>query len=957
MNHKALFTALAISFVSLMIVYPVLAFNHTTATVDGVVSLSEYAGNTYISGSQTWYITWDNTDLYIGISGANLYEAMVLYIDKDPQTPVNGGEDSNGTNVGFAYDNTNFAALQFRADVVIYAKRIDTNNYYREYRLANGSNGWGTQTSNFGSYADGAGDVREIQIPWSTIGGRPTSFNWFGYLTSSAGFVYGTAPLENLGGSIGTSARYARYFTVSDTGAATSQNPFGRNCFVFNETSDIPNFGAINVWDFTMNTSGRTITRASGIWTIAGDLRIDNGTISFGSTSDPANVSGDIFIGSGGTLTLSSAIGGDLNVSGDFTNDAAFNASNRAVTFTGSGAQSVGGSSNPTTFDYLSIGSTSNLGLTGNISVNNNLTIPSGAALSLNSYILTLQNGADLTNSGTLNANTGTLAFQGASGGSSIFTNNGTFNRNSSTATFSGYALSHARTQGSQPITFNDVTLSSSSGNFGIDFYDHDTDSRAHIAGTLTLNISTFIASEESGSNTTCTSPDPDQCDGTPIYDSGSTLRYNTGGAFNAAAEWWPDDGSSACNSDKGLPYNVTVANNTALNTATAFSNNNREPYYNANPNRYLCGTLTVENGSTFQSTGGTMTIAGNWSNNGSSSQSAGTIIFQGSTPQTIGGSASTSFNNLTINNSSDTSLELDQTVAGTLRIQNGVLDLSNHTLALGTAANIVADNPGTGAMILADETGGQICKNYMDGSSNPDTLFLPIGDNTNNPIGTDYSPASLDFNFSSASSPQFCIYVRDAAHSNNNGATDYLTRYWTVNRTTGSATFTCSVSFTYLAGDIVGSEGSIYGQKHDGSSWINLGLVSGGSLGGSVTSFSDVSGGPDGVTAVTIADIHTQSGPHYVHLAWQTAIEIDLLGFNILRYGTDGQPQRLNPALIPASLQMFGDNYSFTDFSATPGTTYTYWIEALNLDGSTELHPAFEATPGYGLFLPVQAQ
>ena len=136
---------------------------------------------------------------------------------------------------------------------MVYAK-----SGYREYRTADGANGWSGATSGFGSYAE-SGAVREFAIPWSVIGGQPASFAWFGYVTSAGGFVYGQVPTENAGGSIGAAARYVRYYTVSSTADGASTAPFSRNSYVFNETADISDFGAISVYDFTMNTAGLTI--------------------------------------------------------------------------------------------------------------------------------------------------------------------------------------------------------------------------------------------------------------------------------------------------------------------------------------------------------------------------------------------------------------------------------------------------------------------------------------------------------------------------------------------------------------------------------------------------------------------------------------------------------------------------------------------------------------------------
>jgi len=252
---------------------------------NGAIAASEYGTHTDGANQNTnsgvvTYVTWDATNLYVAATGANLAEGMVFYLDKDPQVPVNGGTNANGTSVGFNYDGANFAELQFRADLVMYVK-----SGYREYRTADGANGWSGSTSAFGSYGEnGTGNIREFSIPWSAIGGFPTSMNFFSYITSSTGFVYGEQPSENGEGFIGTGARFDRYYTVTTTTVGSATPPFSRNSYVFNSTSDNNTFGAITVWDFTMNTSGRQIARSgTGAWTINGSLVVNNGSVYFGS--------------------------------------------------------------------------------------------------------------------------------------------------------------------------------------------------------------------------------------------------------------------------------------------------------------------------------------------------------------------------------------------------------------------------------------------------------------------------------------------------------------------------------------------------------------------------------------------------------------------------------------------------------------------------------------------------
>jgi glycosidase len=202
-----------------------------TPTIDGFIASGEYGSNNSLSNAgntgQTWYMTWDTTNLYVGIVNANLSEAAVIYVAGNPQNPPTCCSDSDGNLTGFNYDGTDFSALPFRAKFVTYVK-----DGYREYRNFDGGGGWGAATANYGSYQSNAGNAntREVAIPWTAISGGsgiPLAFVFFGYLTSSGGYVYGQVPTDNnIGAFVGTSASATQYFAVGSTGDGISTPPF-----------------------------------------------------------------------------------------------------------------------------------------------------------------------------------------------------------------------------------------------------------------------------------------------------------------------------------------------------------------------------------------------------------------------------------------------------------------------------------------------------------------------------------------------------------------------------------------------------------------------------------------------------------------------------------------------------------------------------------------------------------
>lgn len=96
-----------------------------------------------------------------------------------------------------------------------------------------------------------------------------------------------------------------------------------------------------------------------------------------------------------------------------------------------------------------------------------------------------------------------------------------------------------------------------------------------------------------------------------PIYGASSTLIYNTGGTYGRGNEWQAL-GVGTIGTTPGYPNNVQLTGNTTLNY------NNGTPLAKA-----IAGNLTIDSGSSFYmdydggASGGTLTIAGNVTNNG----------------------------------------------------------------------------------------------------------------------------------------------------------------------------------------------------------------------------------------------------------------------------------------------------------------------------------------------------
>jgi hypothetical protein len=128
-----------------------------------------------------------------------------------------------------------------------------------------------------------------------------------------------------------------------------------------------------------------------------------------------------------------------------------------------------------------------------------------------------------------------------------------------------------------------------------------------------------------------------------------------------------------------------------------------------------------------------------------------------------------------------------------------------------------------------------------------------------------------------------------------------------------------------------------------------------------SMTAYESLSGSP---TAVTMSRFEATGEAGAIRLEWETATEIDVLGFNLYRRESqDGPEARLNGALVPSQSpgSPVGAAYSFLDDTAAPGTTYTYWLEGVDVRGEGSRYgpvSAFvEPAAIYRLFLPMVGQ
>ncbi len=113
--------------------------------------------------------------------------------------------------------------------------------------------------------------------------------------------------------------------------------------------------------------------------------------------------------------------------------------------------------------------------------------------------------------------------------------------------------------------------------------------------------------------------------------------------------------------------------------------------------------------------------------------------------------------------------------------------------------------------------------------------------------------------------------------------------------------------------------------------------------------------------TAVTLVSFTAQRVGNTVVVRWETSAEINTWGFHLYRSSTGNRADavRVTPEMILAQGRgQGGASYSWTDTDVQLGTTYSYWLEETETDGTTlEYGPArviYDLAEQRRVFLPL---
>jgi len=412
-----------------------------------------------------------------------------------------------------------------------------------------------------------------------------------------------------------------------------------------------------------------------------GDV-VASSVCSFGTASTFRQANGAVTISAATSgLTLSTVIGGDLRLTGNFVQSGTFTHSGRSVTFNGttSTTQTITATSSSlestgTTNCFASL--INNTSGTGGLTIGaNNITVAGSSG-----------NVLQLVNTGRLNLGGRRLRLSNSGGnilvdGTTGLTAKSINSTSGGTIAIAGSKTVSAIASGTL-VTNSNVTWVLTAG---MNFSEVTT-----VNGTLRIDAGGFVASNNP-----------------PIYGVGSTLNINSGGTYslydstsaNESAGWFRNVASTGA-SQQGIPWNFSITNDTAVNW-----NSTGGDEFSRSINGVFTVAATVITGSSFAMStiaSGNLFVRGNFTNNGTFTANGREVTLNGIN-QTISG-LSTTFEDLVFaTNEGRKIFGVITTISGNLTIDTGVVaNLSTFgstaaTLTTGTTARDTGTSYGGG--------------------------------------------------------------------------------------------------------------------------------------------------------------------------------------------------------------------------------------------------------------------
>jgi hypothetical protein len=308
----------------------------------------------------------------------------------------------------------------------------------------------------------------------------------------------------------------------------------------------------------------------------------------------------------------------------------------------------------------------------------------------------------------------------------------------------------------------------------------------------ITVNSGATLTITAGGSVATTVGPASVSVNGTLSMSGGTLIAYqDVQGAGNITMS----GGILKCGHDWHLaPANFAVTGGTVEWTGNTGSGG--PGAFPGGAGSYRFFNVQIDSGvnPAFDNVAATFLVFGNWVNNGSPTltHKTTTVQFCGSTTQTITGTASTTFNNLTITNDAGVTLGTSATVNGLLAFNKGIVTTGTNVLILPTTASI----SGAGSSSYVN---GNIQRSFASGVGQ--SFTFPIGD------ASAYAPINLGgLNVTVAGSLQASTTHGNHLSIASSGLNPVksVNRYWTLtNSPSGIALAAGSATFNFVPSDI----------------------------------------------------------------------------------------------------------------------------------------------------------
>ena len=525
----------------------------------------------------------------------------------------------------------------------------------------------------------------------------------------------------------------------------------------------------------------------------------------------------------------------------------------------------------------------------------NNVQIDPGATM-VATAASSISIGGNWTNSGTFTPSTGTVVFNG----------------NNNTQTLSGNT------------TFNNLTI-----NYTGTGTVTAAGSTLAVSGLLRVQEGTFISSSTFNN---------------VQIDSGQTLQGTNGTTMNVSGNWTNNGGTFTPNGNtvnfngggaQSIGGSATTQNfdnfivnkGGASTLSVAASTNTLD----------INGNVTLTLGTFAAGTATAITVAGNWTNNGGAfTPGTGTVTFDGGAGQAIGGTTSTTFNNLTSANANGLAMSNDNTV-------NGILALASSDITVASTKTLTQPSSAPASQGTGDVIGNTKRSN---GGVLPTGTALTFG-NPNVSINFASVTALTDVN----------INLVKSVPTGTGAFSTAVQRTYTITPT-GGGTFSATLRLHYLDSELNGNtEGAgLKLWRFNGVSlwtpFANTGFDTTDNWAerSGVTLFSPWtlnSSGPTDVRLDAFAAIGYDGG---TLIEWRTGFEVDNLGFNLYR-DEGGKRVPVNSQMVAGSALVAGygvtlragQSYAWWDGAASK-LGAQYWLESIDLKGQSEWHGPFSS-------------